>query len=254
MDSVHYVDLGNGEREPMSFFLLNALLQSRMETGHESNGDEEVNVYIAGLLHSLVDGRFYANNANLLATSPLDVQEKADQSDARGKARVYRTNADHRLVAFGLFGGDGNRISRYHQAVVPEQAEANLEHAAEFYAWAALFAARLPSKYRGLALTLGKLGARFDTYRLVLTHMAANHLDLLARITPGQLFHLERDANAAAQPAIEEHALDRMLDAYNHWKANPTAETRQALLEASATYGQFKPGFDPQSMLKGDTN
>ncbi len=75
-----YVDLGNGEREPLLFFLLNAYLQSRIETHHESDGDEEVNVYVAGLLHSIVDGSFYADNHGLLAASPLDVAHIADQA------------------------------------------------------------------------------------------------------------------------------------------------------------------------------
>ena len=95
MDSTAYLDLRNGEREPLFFFMLNAYLQSRIETDHESDGDEEVNVYLAGLLHSLVDGRFYADNVDRLATSALDVCQKAEESGTdRGKTNVYRTNAD----------------------------------------------------------------------------------------------------------------------------------------------------------------
>ena len=102
--STTYLDLGTEEREPLFFYLLNAYLQSRIDTDHESDGDEEVNVYLAGLLHSLVDGRFYADNVDHLASSPLDVCQKADECGTnRGKTDVYRTNADHRLMAFGLF-------------------------------------------------------------------------------------------------------------------------------------------------------
>ena len=106
MDTAHYVDLDNGEREPLFFFLLNAYLQSRIETDNESDGDEEVNVYVAGLLHSLVDGRFYCDNVDRLATSPVEVCQKAEESGSnRGKANVYRSNADHRFLAYGLFSG-----------------------------------------------------------------------------------------------------------------------------------------------------
>ncbi|MBI92636.1 MAG: hypothetical protein CME05_05410 [Gemmatimonadaceae bacterium] len=55
----------------------------------------------------------------------------------------------------------------------------------------------------------------FETYHGVLDHMARHHLDLLPRLSRGQAFHLEHGAHEAALPAIQEHALDRMLDAYN---------------------------------------
>ncbi|MEE3261245.1 MAG: hypothetical protein VX290_00265 [Candidatus Latescibacterota bacterium] len=67
MDSPTYVDLNNGEQENMFFFLLNAYLTSRIETDCESDGDEEVNVYMAGLLHGVVDGKFYTETTDHLA-------------------------------------------------------------------------------------------------------------------------------------------------------------------------------------------
>lgn len=248
VESSAYVDLGSGEREPLFFFLLNAYLQSRIETDNESDGDEEVNVYVAGLLHSLVDGRFYTDNAERLATSPLDVCQKAAASGTdRGKADVYRTNADHRLMAFGLFSGWGEHTSRYRRTMTPE--ESYMDEAQQFYGWAAMFCARLPHRYRGLALTLGKLAERFDTHRRVLAHMGAHHLDLLRRLTPGEVYHLEKAAHEAALPQIEEHALDRLLDAYNRWKADPSAKTREGLLRESRPYGQLHPAFDANRLM-----
>ncbi|MBI1961312.1 MAG: hypothetical protein HY473_02590 [Candidatus Sungbacteria bacterium] len=245
-----YVDLGNGERETMLFFLLNALLQSRIETGHESDGDEEVNVYITGLLHSIVDGTFYVDNGGRLAASPLDVAQIAGQAGTvRGKASVYRTNADCRLMEFGLFSGCGGYVSLYRQAMTPQPAETYLEQAEQFYAWAALLCSRMPARYRGLALTLYKLAEGFDIYRQVLSHMGANYIGLLARLSAGQMAHLEHDAHQAALPAIAEHALDRMLDAFNRWKADPTAATRAAFLDASGPYCLLKPGFDPATLV-----
>lgn len=248
MDSSAYLDLHNGEREPLFFFMLNAYLQSRIETDHESDGDEEVNVYLAGLLHSLVDGRFYADNVDHLATSALDVCERADQVGTdRGKASVYRTNADHRLMAFGLFAGFGEHASLYRRTMTPDTAY--IDEAQQFYSWAALFCARLPSKYRGLATTLEKLADDFDTYHEVLGHMAANHMDLMQRLSPGQTFHLEREAHAAAMPALEEQALDRMLDAYNRWRLEPNKKTRQQFIEASTPYCELKPDCDVQQLV-----
>ncbi|HJP29866.1 MAG TPA: hypothetical protein QGF95_04860 [Candidatus Latescibacteria bacterium] len=248
MDSTAYLDLRNGEREPLFFFMLNAFLQSRIETDHESDGDEEVNVYLAGLLHSLVDGRFYADNVDHLAPSALDVCEKAEQSCTnRGKTDVYRTNADHRLMAFGLFAGFGDHVSFYRRATTPD--EAYIEEARQFYSWASVFCSRLPPRYRGLSVTLEKLADEFGTYHEVLAHMATNHMDLMERLSPGQTWHLEQDAHLAALPQIEAQALDRMLDAYNRWRLEPNETTRKQFLEASTPYSELKPDFIPRNLM-----
>ena len=248
MDSTAYLDLRNGEREPLFFFMLNAYLQSRIETDHESDGDEEVNVYLAGLLHSLVDGRFYADNVDRLATSALDVCQKAEESGTdRGKTNVYRTNADHRLMAFGLFSGFGDHVSLYRRRTTPD--EAYIDEARQFYSWAGAFCSRLPPRYRGLATTLEKLADGFGAYHEVLGHMAAHHMDLMERLSPGQTWHLEHEAHEAALPQIEAHALDHMLDTYNRWRVEPNETTRKQFLEASTPYTELKSGFDPKDLM-----
>lgn len=248
MDSTAYLDLRSGEREPLFFFMLNAYLQSRIETDHESDGDEEVNVYLAGLLHSLVDGRFFAANVDRLASSALDVCQKAEESGTdRGKTNVYRTNADHRLMAFGLFSGFGEHVSRYRRATTP--AEAYIDEARQFYSWAAVFCSRMPPRYRGLAMTLEKLADDFGAYHEVLRHMATHHMGLMERLSPGQTWHLEHEAHEAALPQIEVHALDRMLDAYNRWRLDPNQKTRKQFLEASSPYSELKSDFDPKALM-----
>ncbi|MEE2658352.1 MAG: hypothetical protein VX733_07600 [Candidatus Latescibacterota bacterium] len=248
MEPISYVDLSNGERETLFFFLLNAYLQSRIETDCESNGDEEVNVYIAGLLESLVDGTFYATHADVLATSAVDVTQRAQERNTdRDKAQVYRSNADHRFIAFGLFDGWGEYQSRHRLETTPR--ESYLKEAQQLYAWAALFCARMPKRYHGLAQTLEKMTEGFDTYLGVLNHMASNHLDFLPRLSVGEAFHLERSAHQASLPKIEEYALDLMLDAYNRWRSAPSEQTRQDFLQQSAPYRELRRDFDPPALL-----
>lgn len=248
MDSATYLDLQNGEREPLFFFLLNAYLKSRIETDHESDGDEEVNVYLAGLLHSLVDGRFYCDNVSHLASSALDVCEKAEQSNTnRGKTDVYRTNADHRLMAFGLFSGFGDHVSLYRRQMTGT--DSYIDEAQQFYSWASIFCSRLPPRYRGLATTLEKLAEDFGTYHEVLEHMATQHMDLMQRLSPGQAWHLEHDAHEAALPQIEVQALDCMLDAYNRWRVTPNQASREDFLEASAPYCELNPGCGAKNLI-----
>ena len=170
-----------------------------------------------------MDGRFYADNVDRLATSALDVCQKAEESGTdRGKTNVYRTNADHRLMAFGLFSGFGDHVSLYRRRTTPD--EAYIDEARQFYSWA-------------------------GAYHEVLGHMAAHHMDLMERLSPGQTWHLEHEAHEAALPQIEAQALDHMLDAYNRWRVEPNETTRKQVLEASTPYTELKSGFDPKDLM-----
>ncbi len=221
--------------------MLNAYLCSRLDTDQESDEDGEVNVYIAHLLHSLVDGTFYTQNAEVLADAPYDVfsQVEASESD-RHKLKVYRTNADHRLVAHGLFAGFGSHKGFYQKSTTPQ--ESYLEQAQQYYGWAACFSERLPS-HTGLASTLHKLARDFETYQSALSHMGTTYFGLMARLSPGEIFHLERDAHEAAKPALREEALNKMLDAYGQWCREPKAKYRQRFREACAQYRAYDEIF-----------
>ena len=244
MQDTAYLDLKTGEQETMFFFMLNAVLCSRLDTEQDSDGDEEVNMYLAHLLLSMVDGRFYTEHTEALGATPAEVFAKAEAEDTpRHKLQVYRANADHRLVSFGVFSGSGEHQSLYRQNfTVPA---AYLEEAQQYYQWAALFGQRLPSRYQGLALALDKIAAHFETYSAVLAHMSANYLQLIPRLSQGEVFHLERQAHQDAQPYIREEALNRLLDAYNQWRTRATPEHHRHLQEECARYQEVNPQFSP---------
>lgn len=250
MRDVAYLDLKTHEQETLFFFMFNAFLCSRLDTDQDSDGDEEVNMYMAHLLLSLVDGRFYTEHAEVLGSTPAEVFAKAEQEDTpRHKLQVYRVNADHRLVCFGLFSGSGERQSLYRQTFA--NPAAYLDEAQQYYHWAALFGHRLPARYQGLALALAKIAVHFETYSTVLTHLSATYLQLMPRLSSGELFHLEREVHQAAQPYIREEALNRLLDAYNQWRAQATPENRQHFQDECARYQQMNPTFDPSCLKTG---
>jgi hypothetical protein len=233
-----YIDVDNQERETLFFFMFNAFLQARIDTDNESDADEDVNLYMAHLLHSVVDGRFYGRGAESLASSPVDLYEKVNLEETpRHKMRVYRTNADHRLIAFGLFDGDGDRRSFYRQACTNPDP---LGEAQQYYSWAALFGKRLPSQYGGLAQALEKLSERFDTYREVIGHMRAEYFGLIHRLSDGEVFHLEREAHEAAMPVLRDQALEVVLEIYAQWQAEPTAENRKRFQRICAEFETLK--------------
>ncbi len=246
MHDVDYLDLNNGERETLFFYMLNAFLCSRLDIERESDEDEEVNVYMAHLLHSLVDGSFYADNADVLAATPMDVFAKVEEGGDRHKMNVYRTNADHRLVAFGLFDGLGGHQGLYRQATTSR--EHYLEQAQQYYGWAASFSQRLPGKYSGLASALNKLSRDFEIYRSILSHMSSTYMDMMGRLSPGETFHLEHQAHADALPALRQQALDLLLDAYGRWRQEPNGENRKTFQEACRRYREVEPNFDEAAL------
>lgn len=241
---VNFQDIKTGKQETLFFFFFNSWLCSRIDTKQESREDEEVNIYMAQLLASLFDGRFYTEHVDLLATTPAEVFGKVEK-EARPyhKLQVYRANADHRLMAFGIFANMGERQSRLRQSLTPP--DAYLEEAEQYYGWAAEYARYMPTRYQALGITMKKLAAGFDTYYGILVHLANNHLNLLSRLTPGELFHLERKVNQAAGPGIAQIALDKMLDAFNAWRTNPTPENEAKYQQACEQYRQTNPAFNP---------
>jgi hypothetical protein len=244
MQDATYLNIDTGDRETVFFFMLNAYLLSRIDTEHESSEDEEVNVYMAGLLQSLVDGSFHAGHGEWLGTTPTDVFSKVEEGDTnRHRLEVYRSNADYRMIAFGLFSRFGDCHSD--RRSLTASGDANLEEAQQYYGWASVFSSRMPERYHGLSVTLEKLAENFDTYVDVLSYMGANYMNFIKRFSAGQMYHLGREAHEAAVPRIHEHILDHMLDAYNQWKAEPTMDNRRLLTAASTQYMQVDPEFNP---------
>ena len=78
MNPRHYVDLKETSRDlqPTYYFMINCLLYSRMETGLVSNQDfydEDVNVYLAHLLHSFINPEYVDQSKKFLSKYDTDV-------------------------------------------------------------------------------------------------------------------------------------------------------------------------------------
>ena len=74
MESVKYTIISGDETEPLSFFYLNSWLQSRIDTGNESDGDEDVNMYVAGVLVRDATGNYItASPGTALRKRAMDV-------------------------------------------------------------------------------------------------------------------------------------------------------------------------------------
>jgi hypothetical protein len=255
-----YVDLKEAGRrpEPTYYFMINCLLYSRMETGLVSNQDfydEDVNVYLAHLLHSFLNPEYVEQSKKYLSKYDADVFHRLQAStDARLKYAIYKTNADFLLVSIGIFdqppGPDGVT-----EKVKPSE-EAYVGRAKTYYHFAYTYSQQIHRRNAGVSEVLEKLSVGFDKYLKILSHMRGEYLDLGRRFSQGEVFHLERTVNEAGKQELIKAKQDQFLEIYSEWRKNPSPETEEQLRRAAAEIQELNPNFSftlPGQKRKGAT-
>jgi hypothetical protein len=246
MNPRHYIDLKDNPRnlQPTYYFMINCLLYSRMETGLVSNQDfydEDVNVYLAHLLHSFINPEYVDQSRKFLSKYDTDVFHRLSTStDARLKYLIYKTNADFLLVSIGIFDNPG-------AAVAPRKAkpaeEAYIGRGKTYYHFAYTYAQQMHRKNRGVSDVLEKLSVGFDKYIRILSHMRGEYLDLMTRLSNGEVYHLERSVNEHSQQELLRIKQDELLELYSQWKSEPTAETEESLARVVGEIRKINPTF-----------
>jgi hypothetical protein len=252
----NYIDLGSPRREsrPTYHFMMKCLLYSRMETGLVSNQDfydEDVNVYIAHLLNSFIDPQYIERASRYLSKYDTEVFGRlADSKDARLKYTLYKTNADFLLVSLGVFDNPAaaDPISRA-QVVAPQRRifapseEAYIGRGKTYYRFAYTYSERLHSPRAAITEVLEKLSIGFEKYLRILTHMRGEYLNLLDRLSRGEVYHLERSVDDG-QKADDAHALqDRFLDLFLEWKRTGDEKVKREIEAVAARIQAVDPGF-----------
>lgn len=232
MDPSSYLDLSRpGEpRERTAYFVLDSLLRSRIECGFESNStrhDEEVNVYLVGLLSRLVSS---PGVGELARERDVDVFEQVRTStDPRFKAEVYRANADHLLVSSSLFV-DTPYVDREGRRDFHDVARDRIGRGKTYYRFAADFQSRAPAHSAVFARVLEILSEDFERYVNVLFHMRGEYFHLFERLQDHQLRALgERSDEEVAADSPVVTLRDDFLDAYWSWHQQPDAANRVRL-------------------------
>ena len=246
MNPRHYVDLKETSRDlqPTYYFMINCLLYSRMETGLVSNQDfydEDVNVYLAHLLHSFINPEYVEQSRKFLSRYDTDVFRRlANTSDARLKYLIYKTNADFLLVSIGLFdqpvSTPGGRKSQ------PSE-EAYIGRGKTYYHFAYSYSQQMHRKNQGVSEVLEKLSVGFDKYLRILSHMRGEYLDLMKRLSNGEVYHLERSVDEHSQQELLRVKQDELLELYTAWKSEPSRETEESLERVVSEIRQLNPGF-----------
>ena len=237
-----YHILGTSERDDSLSYMIDCLLRSRIETGEETSDDEDVNVYLSALLHSFLDRTFYVKYGEFLSFYNIDVFQWAEGSaDLRTKYQVYKGNADFALVTTGIFEEPISRASTWDEAEC--EVGSAVERGKLYYRFANAHITRLSRKRTAVAEVLEKLSDRFETYLKILSHMRGAYLNLMRRLSTGELFHLEREAQQGARSGLIQEGRDSFLDAYADWLNSGSDEDRQKVNSRADELSEFDPTF-----------
>jgi hypothetical protein len=231
--------------EQSRYFMMNALLYSRMEAGYPTNHeffDEDVNVYLAELLVSRIQPD-RADGGGSLALRDTELFEASSAAPGdRARYELYRRSADTLLVSLGVF-----RNARGTRPGAPSRlAPADglyIGRGKTYYAIASSLATAVARRSNASSAVLGKLSRGFERYLSVLSRLAGEHLGIVRGISDGTIYHLERAADPARTPAGLAEAYDRFLDLYSAYRARPTARGRRDLEEAALTVRGIDPSF-----------
>ncbi len=247
MNPRHYVDLKETRRDlqPTYYFMINCLLYSRMETGLVSNQDfydEDVNVYLAHLLHSFINPEYVEQSKKFLSKYDTDVFRRlSSSSDARLKYLVYKTNADFLLISIGIF--DNPAGAEAHRSKLQPGEEAYVGRGKTYYHFAYSYSQQMHRRSQGVGDVLEKLSVGFDKYLKILSHMRGEYLDLMKRLSHGEVYHLERSVNEQSRQELLRLKQDELLELYSAWKAAPSAEAEENLARVVSEIREINPEF-----------
>jgi hypothetical protein len=240
---------GEARRASTAEFLLRCLLGAREEAGRPSNEggfDEDVNVYLVGLLGAFLSTAYHESIRRYLYPSDLDLARDVERrGDDRFRYRAYRTNADHLLLGIGLFH-HVEGASRPNQPLLHREPEDFIGRGETYYYLASSSLRRLRRRSTATEVAMSKLGSRFAHYVEILRRVRLSYFHLTARLSEGELFHLLQQGDETGRPKGSEQAeslYDGFLDAFSDWKRAATAAHLKALRAACERLRAVDPSF-----------
>ena len=232
-------------REDVGYFFINSFLLSRIDSDLPSDlaeYDEDVNIYTAALLAGVVSGREDLLRADLVSTRDSDVFARVqDSKDQRLHYQVYKANADFLYVSLGVFT---DALAPGEPVAAPDADATRLTgRGKSYYHFASAYAERLYGSRTGIAEVMDKLSRNFEAYTKVMSWMSGEYLNLVRRMSEGEVFHIERDAQVRFEDAHKVHTWDVLLDSYVDWQKTHAIEARRRLGRAARELKRVDPTF-----------
>ncbi len=231
-------------REDVGYFFINSFLLSRIDSDLPSDlreFDEDVNIYTASLLARVVSGREDFLRSDLVSTRDADVFARVQETkDQRLRYRVYKANADFLYVSLGIFGD---------ASVAPKHAGDEEENARltgrgkSYYHFASAYAERLYGRRAAIAEVMDKLSRHFESYTRVMEWMSGEYLNLVQRLSTGEVFHIEKAAQERYEEAHRAATWDALLDAYGEWRRTHAPDARRLVARAARELRRIDPDF-----------
>lgn len=229
--------------EDVGYFFINSFLLSRIDSNLPSDlaeYDEDVNIYTAALLAGVVSGREDLLRADLVSTRDADVFARVQESkNQRLRYQVYKANADFLYVSLGVFN---EAVTTDNGAAEPDATRLT-GRGKSYYQFASAYAERLYGSRAGIAEVMDKLSRNFESYTRVMTWMSGEYLNLVRRLSEGEVFHIERDAQERFEDAHKTHTWDDLLDSYVEWQKTHAIEARRRLGRAARELKRADPSF-----------
>ena len=232
----------SGDAVPCESFMVHSLLASRVQMGLSDDDvvEDDVNIYITHLLCDYLRPQYHLRMRAYVSPFDTSVFERVRSStNTRFKYTVYKANADYILMMMGVFD---NATGSRPQSVAPLLALDEGSHVGRgkaYYDYAFTYSRSLFGRHSGISDVLGKLAAGFERYLRLLGHLRGEYLNILDRMSVGEIYHLERSVNAQEL----EQLRDAFLDAYADWSREPTTAHQERLVAAKQRLQQQDPSF-----------
>ncbi len=225
-----WINLNNKESSKTSYFFLEHVCKARIDLHIESGRhgcDQEINVYLAGLLTSLIASTAFIQHKPYISVFDHDIRNYLDTHPGlRNEFVVYRDNADYGLVSAGLFAGDNHRGS-YHHIVISDQAD--LGKIALYYSMAASALTHLQGTRHSLVCVLDSMSKYLDEIHQILRYAASTYFDMVEKISDGSLYHLEKELAEEGKKIQYREKVDEYLKLYSEYKSAPTEQLKSEI-------------------------
>ena len=130
------------------------------------------------------------------------------------------------LFALGIFDNpeanlsEGQPSSGADRAYLKPSEEAYIGRGRTYYRFAYSYSQQIHGRHTPITEVLEKLSEGFDKYTRILAHMRGEYLDLLRRLSRGEIYHLERVVNESQREEKIKEKQDQVLDLYLEWKSS----------------------------------
>ena len=122
--------------------------------------------------------------------------------------------------------------------------EAYVGRGKTYYQFAYSYSQVLHGKDSAISDVLEKLSTGFDKYIQILTYMRGEYLDLVRRLSNGEVYHLERIVNEEKRHQEVRAKQDELLDAYSNWMKSPSAELEAEIQRKVTEIREMEPSFN----------